>query len=556
MIMVSLIPIVYLKLVKKSGKQFTSPKRSIPNGTKCFFFELGDKDTDVKIEVWDKDNLKSDDFLGQTNPIIIERIKDKREQIIDEWMELHPRPGKRDGEITGKIHIRYIYSTMPESKPKPPKLHHNFVFANFRADFSLQNIKNNFKTGDLILFSDIGLLPSVNRLFYNFNYSRIGIVIKMHNKWVPEDELFVFEVTRNVDKMLDTYAEVKTISGINLFHLYDRIFQYHGSAMHWCPLKRKLDVDKNEIMLSLLWEWYLKKDPINTLLAQNKKDVEFTQQFIHVLNKHFTFEHSSYGKNKVDCPEVFSLALVTEIFRGTGLVPEFGQIVNYDGELLPTLFDNPVLIKKMNTNQMEELTKIYQAQLEGKSPDMTKNISVRDMPIEKPERRNTVSEPPISTSSTMDDDYLKMRSINDGSPLLLMQDIQIKQIMQQYDKDGDEQLSYKEFSDFWDDLSATQNEVYTPEEKEKVWQRYDTNHDGQLDMNELVHIFNPVDHEDRLRVAEKEFSKVEQRAVEAERLLTMVEHDPNLDPKLKEEIVKQTLPPAPQLDLPPVPPEN
>jgi len=304
----------------------------------------------------------------------------------------------------------------------------------------------------------------------------------------------------------------------------------------------------------------LKKDPINTLLAQNKKDVEFTQQFIQVLNKHFTFEHTSYGKNKVDCPEVFSLALVTEVFRATGLIPEFGQIVNYDGELLPALFENPVLIKKMNTSQMEELGKIYQAQLEGKMPNITKNTTVLDMPPQKRdinERRNTVNEPPISTSSSiMDDDFTKYRSVNDGTPLLLMQDIQIKQIMQQYDKDGDEQLSYKEFSDFWDDLSAAQNEVYTPEEKEKVWQRYDTNHDGQLDMNELLHIFNPVDHEDRLRVAEKEFIKVEQRAMDAERLLIMVEKDPSLDPKIKHEIVKQTLPPAPQFELPPVPPEN
>jgi len=225
-----------------------------------FFFELEEKDTDVKIEVWDKDSLKSDDFLGQTNPIIIERIKDKREQIIDEWMDLHPRPGKRDGEITGKIHIRYIYSTIPESKPKPPKLHHNFIFSNFRADITFP-AKNNFKTGDLILYTDIGLLPSVNRLFYNFNYSRIGIVIKMHNKWVPEDELFVFEITRNVDRMLDTYAEVKNISGINLFHLYDRVFQYHGSAMHWCPLKRRLDVDKNEIMISFFMGMVFEKRP-------------------------------------------------------------------------------------------------------------------------------------------------------------------------------------------------------------------------------------------------------------------------------------------------------
>jgi len=214
----------------------------------------------------------------------------------------------------------------------------------------------------------------------------------------------------------------------------------------------------------------------------------------------------------------------------------------------------------MNVNQMEELTKIYQAQLAGKPPNITKNITVRDMVPEKrdtPERRNTVSEPPISTSSSiMDDDFTKTHSVNEGAHLLLMQDIQIKQIMQQYDKDGDEQLSYKEFTDFWDDLSAAQNEVYTPEEKEKIWERYDTNHDGQLDMNELLHIFNPVDHEDRLRTAEKEFTKLEQKFNDAERLLTMVEKDPSLDPKIKHEIVKQTLPPAPQFELPPVPPEN
>jgi len=68
-------------------------------------------------------------------------------------------------------------------------------------------------------------------------------------------------------------------------------------------------------------------------------------------------------------------------------------------------------------------------------------------------------------------------------------------------------------------------------------------------MNELLLIFNPIEHEDRLRIAEQQLYK-------AEKILQMVENDPSLDPRLKEEIVKQTLPPAPTSELPPLPPPN
>jgi len=203
----------------------------------------------------------------------------------------------------------------------------------------------------------------------------------------------------------------------------------------------------------------------------------------------------------------------------------------------------------MNTVQMDELTKTYQEQLEGKVPVAKTNLVRRDTTSsESPEL-------PINTGDLMSPN-LKAPESTCGTPLQLMQETQIKQIMQQYDKDGDEQLNYKEFSDFWDDLSAAQNEIYTPEEKEKIWERYDLNKDGQLDMNELIHIFNPIEHEDRLRSAEKQLTAAQTRVIEAERLLLMVEKDPSLDPRLKGEITKQTLPPAPQSQLPPIPPEN
>jgi len=148
---------------------------------------------------------------------------------------------------------------------------------------------------------------------------------------------------------------------------------------------------------------------------------------------------------------------MTEIYRGAGLMADFGQIVNYDGELLPTLFDSPIVIKKLTLQHMDELSGSHHDQQKGKMPDMPKS-TIAPKTHEATTTETIESSPPSSDNPPPviagTDTLVKIPSNIPlpkpfyTAPLQLMQQQQIKFIMQQYDKDGDDQLNYKEFSDF------------------------------------------------------------------------------------------------------------
>jgi hypothetical protein len=112
---------------------------------------------------------------------------------------------------------------------------------------------NRFDTGDLIVYNERGLMPSLTKLTSNSDYSRVGIVLKLANKWTQEQELYVAEVTRNIDKFQDAYRE-NASNGISLFRLFERLHGIYANAIWYAELKEKLSDDQREKLTEWVWK--------------------------------------------------------------------------------------------------------------------------------------------------------------------------------------------------------------------------------------------------------------------------------------------------------------
>ena len=69
---------------------------------------------------------------------------------------------------------------------------------------------------NIIVFSEIGMIGGLTKVFSNSTYSRLGLVVRLVNKWTCREEPFLLEITRNIDGFLDAFRE-KPSPGLNIF---------------------------------------------------------------------------------------------------------------------------------------------------------------------------------------------------------------------------------------------------------------------------------------------------------------------------------------------------
>lgn len=88
---------------------------------------------------------------------------------------------------------------------------------------------NQFATGDILLIDGIGLISCVNKIYSNSTYSNLGMILKISffnlkstwiqpgiflnffylpNKWTQKDELYLLEITRNIDHFIDVTCDI------------------------------------------------------------------------------------------------------------------------------------------------------------------------------------------------------------------------------------------------------------------------------------------------------------------------------------------------------------
>jgi hypothetical protein len=247
----------------------------------------------------------------------IPHYQQAEEQVIQTWYDLSVRPGKKKDKVSGKVLLRMFYSTSTESRPERG--------VEYRVDY--EAYLSQFKTGDLLIYSGRGVLSAMTQLFTGYPFSRVGMVLKLENKWTHVPELYVVELTRNVDGFLDAFSDTAQ-QGCCIFRLLERCFQFYGNGVWWSPLKAPLDTDAKQRMMEYVWR-------VHSMPSQ------LFEQTFPFDNKLVNYVAQSFGERLAKQPlsfiDLYSGSFVTECLRLAGLVPNGTtkraapfEVVNYD----------------------------------------------------------------------------------------------------------------------------------------------------------------------------------------------------------------------------------
>jgi len=195
----------------------------------------------VNFEVWDKD-MVFDDFLGHFNFYL-----PPPGGLIDAWFDLEEKDGKPAGQEhrlhhLGKLHL-IIFNGMSHPEPEPDPLGSSLYFWKGEA---LQTLKKSLKTGDCLLFSGSELVSFAIKWRFGTPYSHCGLILRMPDTTHGmKEEVFVAEADWG-DK--DYFDPKKETFGIILSKFEDRIHEYSGNAIWYCPLKSPLSSPENVLV--------------------------------------------------------------------------------------------------------------------------------------------------------------------------------------------------------------------------------------------------------------------------------------------------------------------
>lgn len=185
---------------------------------------------EVVLEVRDWDKIGRSEFMGEIRlPRLLETLdKPGMSDVVHDRVEtLQPKEGgKKQKPVSGTLHFRLYFSRASE-------LHGDHLKP--ECAFFYKALAAQFKTGDMILYDSYGLFPSLMKLTTNTPYGACGMVLKMPNKYTLEDELFVMEVTRNVNDHSDAFTDTHS-GGLNIFRLFERLHHIHAQRVWYAPI--------------------------------------------------------------------------------------------------------------------------------------------------------------------------------------------------------------------------------------------------------------------------------------------------------------------------------
>mmetsp|Transcript_28988 Transcript_28988/g.40098 ORF Transcript_28988/g.40098 Transcript_28988/m.40098 type:complete len:339 (-) Transcript_28988:7-1023(-) len=294
----------YVKLsFGKQGHRTKSHKGAEPVFNEMFFFDAKNlKEPSLFIELINSAGVM-DSKIGQLEFPGPSSLLE--ETVIDEEYQFKRNPKKKpiSEQHAGKIHLRLYFSRIQEARLSSNPLDHNYYY---------ESVMDQFKTGDVIVFNDVGLIGTLAKMYGNTPYSRVGMVVRLPNKWTERIEPYLLELTRNVDRMLDAFKEIP-VTGICLFRMFERIHQLRGMSIWWSPLKMPLSESEETKMVEWIWKEHASRSP--DCLGQ-------------VFNPYHTqareFLSNCFGlprnpKKSREYAEFFSISLVINCLRQAGV---------------------------------------------------------------------------------------------------------------------------------------------------------------------------------------------------------------------------------------------
>lgn len=286
---------------------------------------------------------------------------DQEEMVVDQWIDLD-HEGQRsnlkehDAKKEGRVHIRLCVSVHKETPSPIPALENNVVVYN--------QLKQNMKTGDLILYNGVGSIDSATKLLSGSNYSRAGLILKIPDRYTRRIKLHVLEITRNIGKFVDAYTFLRT-PGVKIFKLKERIHFVNCRSIWWVPLKEPLNPTAGE---QNMIEWVQG-------VSSKRLTLENLPAVPKSLEQLFGEYQVSIHKNPYATEEIHSAHIIMNALRlgGKRLPIEVGyvspaKLLDYD------IYEMPVSIrdlKPQNTSHSLKNTNMpSMTQFETKSVDI------------------------------------------------------------------------------------------------------------------------------------------------------------------------------------------
>jgi hypothetical protein len=111
-----------------------------------------------------------------------------------------------------------------------------------------KSLRKSVKTGDLVVYQETGFLGLTMSLVTNSPYSRVGMILRLPDKYTGRERPYVVELTSNPSKFLDVVTEEPS-NGMVLFRLWERIRSLQGGSVWLLPLLEPLATDPQANMI-------------------------------------------------------------------------------------------------------------------------------------------------------------------------------------------------------------------------------------------------------------------------------------------------------------------
>jgi hypothetical protein len=307
------------------------------------FFDLSDPELQsapLQVEVFQtkKGTLGAKKSIGEC--IICATAKElaiEPHKVIDKWYTLQKDVGKKSPSMvtTGRIRLRLYYAIDRETKP-------SYIRKVGEDIHYYDQYKKQMKTGDLILYNETGLLPTMMKLASNSSISRVGMVLILPNKYTEKKKRYILEITRNTDKFQDAIRESAGV-GVHIFRMRERLWEFPGTEVWWLPLKEPLQDDPKQNMVEHILQIHSRRMPLE--LNINMPDKEF----LELLSKFSLYKPPNSGS--LLGPEFLELSSADFMARALRLGGRRIDVENLSANLKPIelvsspVFSEPILLR-------------------------------------------------------------------------------------------------------------------------------------------------------------------------------------------------------------------
>jgi hypothetical protein len=227
---------LFVRISSKGYKEKTktAKKDLAPTWNDIFYIETCPASLD--FSVCSPDGL-SEKFWGECSFLDLASVPN--EVVVERWIDLVAGSTKTKRTISGQLQVRCVRTVLPTNRSLLPSTAVELHYEHRRL--------KKFRSGDLILYAGGGPQHTAMRLESGLNYSNVGILLELQNKWTKVMEWYVVEATENTEGVVDPFADSRG-PGLRIFRLEDRLHSFHGPVVWWVPQGSPIEDDQVDIL--------------------------------------------------------------------------------------------------------------------------------------------------------------------------------------------------------------------------------------------------------------------------------------------------------------------